>query len=176
MDFDSFFRNKVESILITASWVEQVQKMLDLNGVSQVWGIRPEWYIWIDGAPGVYSLVFEEGETMEAADQTLILGQFAVKCYPYVEAGVFDAFSPREREMITGNRFDHTHTPRLEAREGIPEAFFTIGSISFMLDVSGTVAMFTFDSLDLLRWSVISATINQKNRLYQKSIVRNIPG
>jgi hypothetical protein len=70
------------------------------------------------------ALIFEEGETMEAADQTLILGQFAVKCYPYVEAGVFDAFSPREREMITGNRFDHTHTPRLEAREGIPEAFF----------------------------------------------------
>jgi hypothetical protein len=52
MDLDSFFRNKVESLLITASWVEQVQQMLDLKGVSQVWGDRPEWYVWVEDAPG----------------------------------------------------------------------------------------------------------------------------
>ena len=108
MDFDSFFRNKVESMLITASWVEQVKKMLGLTRVSQVWGDRPEWCIWIDGAPGAYALVFEEGETIQAAEQTLALGQFAVKCYPYVGATVFDSFSPQEREMVTSDLFDHT--------------------------------------------------------------------
>ena len=178
MDFDSFFRNKMESMLITASWVEQVQKMLDLAGVSQVWGERPEWYIWIDGAPGVYALVFEEGETIEAADQNRVLGQFAVKCYPYVAASVFDSFSPAEREMVTGELFDHTHTPRLESRQCVPEAFFTVGSLSFMLNAAETVVMFTFDSLDFLKWSTISAKSGQRNGLNdsaEKNIIRNIP-
>jgi hypothetical protein len=176
MDFDSFFRNKVESMLITASWVEQVQKMLDLTGVSQVWGDRPEWYIWIDGAPGAYALVFEEGETIEAQDQTLNLGEFALKCYPYVDASVFDSFSPGEREMVTGELFDHTHTPRLETQQEIPAAFFSVGSISFALDAAETVALFTFDSLDFLRWSALTAKTGSKNRLHEKSIIRNIPG
>ena len=90
MDHDSFFRNKIESMLITASWVERVQKMLDITGVSQVWGDAPEWYIWIDGAPGVYALVFDDGRSFDALDHTLHQGQFAVKCYPYATAGVFD--------------------------------------------------------------------------------------
>ena len=81
MDFDSFFRNKVESMLITASWVGQVQKMLGLAGVNQVWGDRPEWYIWIDGAAGVYALVFEEGETIEAwAAACMECGECEPKC------------------------------------------------------------------------------------------------
>jgi len=178
MDFDSFFRNKVESMLITASWVEQVQKMLDLSGVSQVWGDRPEWYIWIDGAPGVYALVFEEGGTTAATDQTLNVGQFVVKCYPYVTASVFDSFSPQEREMVTGELFDHTHTPRLEAKQRVPETFFTVGSLSFMLNAAETVAMLTFDSLDFLKRSMITVKTGQRNGLndaHGKSVIRNIP-
>ncbi|MBT8365646.1 MAG: hypothetical protein KJP23_13180 [Deltaproteobacteria bacterium] len=179
MDFEGFFRNKIENMLITASWVEQVQKMLELKRVSQVWGDRPEWYIWIDGAPGAYSLVFQEGETIKAANRTLALGQFAVKCYPYAGATVFDAFSPQEREMLTSDLFDHTHTPRLETRSSLPEAFFTVGSVTLMLDAAETVAMFTFDSLDFLRWSTFNPKIGQKyhlNHAQEKKIVRNIPG
>ena len=178
MDFDSFFRNKVESMLLTASWVEQVQKMLNLAGVSQVWGERPEWYIWIDGAPGVYALIFEEGETIEAADQNRVLGQFAVKCYPYETASVFDSFSPAEREMVSGELFDHTHTPRLEYRQRIPEAFFTVGSLSFMLNAAETAVMFTFDSLDYLKWAKMTTKTSQRNGLndsHEKRIIRNIP-
>jgi hypothetical protein len=176
MDLDSFFRNKVESLLITASWVEQVQQMLGLKGVSQVWGDRPEWYVWIDGAPGVYALVFELGEAIQASNQTLYLGRFAVKCYPYVSAGVFEAFSPREREMVNSDLFDHTHTPRLETQQEIPEAFFTIGSISFALDAAETVALFTFDSLNFLRWTASTGKNGTANHLPEKSRIRNIPG
>ena len=39
-------------------------------------------------------------------NQTLNLGQFAVKCYPYVEAGVFATFAPQERELVTSDLFD----------------------------------------------------------------------
>ncbi len=179
MDFDSFFRNRVERMLITASWVEQVQKKLGLEGISQVWGEKPEWYVWIHRAPGVYALVFEEGETGEIADQALILGRFAVKCYPYVAAPVFHAFSPQEQEMVSGDLFDRTHTPRLESREGIPEAFFTVGSISFILDAAEAFAMFTFDSLDYLRWSMLNVTTGQENSpndAQGKRVIRNIPG
>jgi hypothetical protein len=178
MDFDSFFRNKVESMLLTASWVEQFQKMLNLAGVSQVWGERPEWYIWIDGAPGVYALVFEEGEIFDASDQPRVLGHFAVKCYPYAAAGVFDSFSPAEREMVSGELFDHTHTPRLESRQRIPEAFFTVGGLSFLFNAAETVVMFTFDSLDYLKWATIPAKTGQRDGLnnpHEKSIIRNIP-
>ena len=176
MDFDSFFRNKVESLLLTASWVEQVQKMLELTGVSQVWGDRPEWYVWIDGAPGVYALIFEEGEAIQVNDQRMQLGRFAVKCYPYVSAGVFEVFSPPEREMVTSDLFDHTHTPRLETQQQVPGAFFTVGSISLASDAAETVALFTFESLDFLRWSALSSENGAANHLPEKSCIRNVPG
>jgi hypothetical protein len=176
MDLDSFFRNKVESLLVTASWVEQVQQMLDLKGVSQVWGDRPEWYVWIDDTPGVYALVFEGGKAIQAADQTLYLGRFAAKCYPYASATVFEAFSPREREMINSDLFDHTHTPCLETQKEVPEAFFTIGSISLVADAAETVALFTFDSLDFLRWSALNADTGSENHQPEKSRIRNVPG
>ena len=176
MDLDSFFRNKVESMLITASWVEKVKKMLDLAGVSQVWGDRPEWYFWIDGSPGVYALVFEQSGTIATADQILNVGQFVVKCYPFLTAGVFEAFSPREREIVNSDLFDHTQTPQLETKPEIPEALFAIGSISFALDAAETVALLTFDSLDFLRWSVLTAKTGSVNNLPEKSLIRNIPG
>jgi len=106
----------------------------------------------------------------------LNLGQFAVKCYPYVDASVFDSFSPQEREMVTGELFDHTHTPSLETQQEIHEAFFSVGSISFALDAAETVALFTFDSLDFLRWSALTTKTGSENNLPEKSIIRNIPG
>jgi hypothetical protein len=176
MDLEGFFRSRVESLLITASWVEQVQEMLQLTGVSQVWGERPEWYVWIDGAPGVYALVFEDGEVIQAVDKTLYLGQFTAKCYPYVSAGVFKAFSPQEQEMVKSDLFDHTHTPQLESRRDIPAAFFVVGSISLVLDAAESVALLSFDSLDFLRCSAVSAETDSGNHLPFKSRMRNIPG
>jgi hypothetical protein len=165
-------------MLITASWVEQVQKMLGLDGVSQVWGERPEWYIWIHGAPGAYALAFEEGVTCEEKNQPLNLGQFAVKCYPYVDAGVFDTFAPQECKMVTSDLFDHTHTPRLEARHRLPEAFFAVGSLAFKVNAAGTVAMLTYDSIDFLKWSTLTAKTgkrNSPNDSLDKNVIRNIP-
>ena len=178
-DFESFFRNKVESMLITASWVEHVQRMLNLKAVSQVWGVKPEWYIWLNHAPGVYALVLEDAETVETADRALCAGQFAVKCYPYIDSSIFKTFSPQEREMLTGELFDETHTPRLETRECIPETFFVVGSISIMLDDAETLVFLTVDSLDSLRLRSASAfddppTATAGNS--EGSIIRKVPG
>jgi hypothetical protein len=178
-DFESFFRNKIESMLITTSWVEHVQHMLNLKAVSQVWGDKPEWYIWLDHAPGVYALVLEDAETVEAADTTLFRGHFAVKCYPYVDDSIFAGFSFQEQEMLTSDLFDETHTPRLEARERIPEKFFTVGSVSIMLDEAETMALLTVDSLDALRLCVQSASGSQVRSPANTDsgcIIRNVPG
>ena len=178
-DYESFFRNKIESVLITASWVEHVQHMLNLKAVSQVWGDKPEWYIWLDHAPGVYALVLEDAETVEGADRTLFMGHFAVKCYPYVDGSIFKAFSPQEQKMVAGDLFDETHTPRSEARERIPENFFAVGSVSIMLDEADTIALLTVDSLDALRLWVQGAMESQMTfpaTTDNGYIIRNVPG
>ena len=149
-DFESFFRNKFESVLITASWVEHVQHMLNLEGVSQVWDDKPEWYIWLCQAPGVYSLTLEDAESVEAAGKKLFIGHFAIKCFPHVDSHIFSTFSSQERGILSSDLFDETHTPRLEAREHIPEKFFTVGSFSMMVDEAETLALFTVNSLEAL--------------------------
>jgi hypothetical protein len=179
MDFDSFFRNKIENMLITASWVEPVQHMLNLKAVSQVWGDKPEWYIWLAQAPGVYALVLEDAETFKTEDTTLCMGHFAIKCYPYVDDGIFTAFSSQEQEMAASDLFDETHTPRLEVRERIPETFFAVGSISIILDEAETIALFTVDSLDALRLCVHSVSEGQwpsSANTVSQGIIRNVPG
>lgn len=179
MDFESYFRNKIESMLITASWVEQVHKMLGLECVSQVWGDKPEWYFWIDAAPGVYALVFEKGEIIESAGQSLMLGQFALKCYPHSGSDVFNNFSPQEQKTVACDWFDETRTPRLEARGNIPEAYFTVGSISLLLDAAETAAVFSFDSLDVLRWVVVNGVADlpeADDNSREKIVVRSLPG
>jgi hypothetical protein len=60
IDFDSFFRNRVEGLLIRASWVGEVRRMLGLTGVSQVWDGQAAWYFWLQAAVGEYG-VFEPG-------------------------------------------------------------------------------------------------------------------
>ena len=178
-DLESFFRNKVESLLITASWVEPVQHTLNLKAVSQVWGDKPEWYIWLDHAPGVYALVLEDTTTVEVADMTLFMGHFAIKCYPHVDDSIFTAFSSQEQEMAASDLFDETHTPRLEARGGIPETFFTVGSVSMMMDDAETLALLSVDSLDVLRLWSQDASENQIGPVANTEdefITRDVPG
>ena len=179
IDFDSFFRNKVESMLITASCVEHVRHMLDLEGVSQVWGDKPEWYLWLGHAPGVYALILEDAESMVAENTTWLIGHFAVKCYPYVDSQIFSTFSSKERKALTSDLFDQTHTPRLEVRERIPENFYTVGSVSMMMDAAETSALFTVTSLDTIKVRDENASTGRlpfPASTDSRFIVRNVPG
>jgi hypothetical protein len=123
----------------------------------------------------VYALVFEEGETITASGQTLNVGLFIIKCYPYITASVFETFSPQEREILTSDWFDSTHTPRIEVRQDIPESLFVVGSLSFITDADEKIAMFTFDSLDSLKWSMLKTKIDEKNGPFKESVIRHIP-
>jgi hypothetical protein len=147
-DFDSFFRNKIESLLIKSSWVKVVQKKLSLEAVSQVWGERPEWYFWIGGAPGVYSLALADAETVAEEDHLAALGRFSVKCFPYPHGAAFNDFSAEERAAVNSSLFDSTYTPLFEARDRIQAHWFTVGSISILLDAGRHTALLTYDSLE----------------------------
>ena len=169
IDFDSFFRNRIESLLIRASWVKAVRSMLGLEGASQVWSDRAAWYLWLLGASGVYNLAFSEGEVVSSNDHPFYEGRFALKCYPYPNHPSFAGFSPEERWLIKSDRFDATHTPRFEAAAEIPDSLFIVGSISLLFDVEETLSLLTYQSLDFLR-------INQSNGVSDVSGANLTPG
>jgi len=151
IDFDSFFRNRIEGLLIRASWSDALRAMVGLEAASQIWSGNAAWYLWLQQAHGAYHLAFSEGEAIETNGDRLFEGRFAVKCYPYPDAPCFSGFSVEERSLICSDRFDTTHTPRFEASMEIPDWFFTVGSISLLCDAEGSLALLTYQSLDALR-------------------------
>jgi hypothetical protein len=167
-------------MLSKASLVDALKGMTGLDGVSQVWSVKPEWYIWIHGAPGAYGLVLEDTETIRASGKSFHTGRFAIKCYPYRDHPCFMTFSSEERQAISGDLFDPTHTPRLEYRDRIPSALFTVGSLTLLMDADETGALFTFDSLDTLRVSRVRQGAAEKTGdgfdAGDGRVVRNVPG
>jgi hypothetical protein len=151
IDFDSFFRSRIEGLLIRASWVGALRSMLGLEKVSQIWNGNAGWYFWLRTAPGPYALVFSEGQTIEIHGRRLFEGQFLIKCFPYPEYPGLSGFSAEERRLIGSDSFDDTHTPCFEAETGLPEWLFTVGSFALICDQEDTLNLLTYQSLDALR-------------------------
>ena len=40
---ESFFQDKVNSMLVTTSWVDDLKDLLGMEAVSQIWGDAPPW-------------------------------------------------------------------------------------------------------------------------------------
>jgi hypothetical protein len=173
-DFDSFFRNEIESVLIKSSWVNAVQEKLSLEAVSQVWGERPEWYFWIGGAPGVYSLALADAELVEESPHQATLGRFTLKCYPYPQGEAVKGFSSEEKAAVNSHLFDSTHTPLFEARERIQAHWFTVGSVSILLDAACQATLLTYDSLERIVTSHMPLPANSVDNT--QTDIRNIAG
>jgi hypothetical protein len=148
IDFDSFFRNRIENLLIRASWMGDLRKTVGLEGFSQVWTGNAQWYFWLHGAPGAYRLTFSEGDTVRYGPKNFYEGRFVLKCYPSPIDPGYAGYSAEERLLLSGERFDVTGTPRFEAVGEIPEALFTVGVVSMVIDPQGGPALLTFDSLE----------------------------
>jgi hypothetical protein len=154
-----------------------VKKIAGIGGVSQVWADRPEWYIWVNHAPGAYALALEDTDALKRSDALWDVGQFALKCYPYPSHPVYDSFTAEEKQLVTSQLFDHTHTPRIETRVQIPETLFRVGGITLMVNRELNASWLTFESLDQLR-------VAQRARQHpedltgrvENQIVRNVPG
>ncbi len=151
IDTDSFFQNKINSILLTTSWVEKVISLLGIEAISQLWGgDQPAWYLWLSEAHGAYQLQLADPHPFDNHAKD-IRGIFSVKCYPFAEHDVFNTFSAEERRLIGSNLFDETNTPCFDDREKIPDTLFNVAVIDYAVDKKDTWACLTLESLGTLR-------------------------
>jgi hypothetical protein len=173
-DMETQFRLKVDSLLMTASWVDRLRHELGLLGASQVWGERPAWYLWLAGFPGAYHI--EMVDTAEEGSGPGGLGRalFAIKFYPSPESGMFNHFSPQERALALNGCFDHTGTPIFEKLGEIPPHLFSIGSLEMVCHPAQDWMIFSLAALDLCR----EVKISQPNpdRPPSEVVVRRAPG
>jgi hypothetical protein len=180
-DCESFFQNKVNGMLVTTSWVDELKDLLGMEAVSQIWGEVPAWYLWLSEAHGVYCLQLSDAmndENNPANKQ----GFFSIKCYPFPNTTVFDTFSYEEQALSRSGFFDNTHTPRFEEMEKIPDSLFNVAAMEYRVNQDDTMACFTLESLDTLRCvypeeTVLDFDLIGKSRRYQDGeIGRSVPG
>jgi hypothetical protein len=161
MDLESFFRERLDSMLVTASWVEGLENVLGVSGVSQIWSDRPSWYLWLDGAQGAYNLEIDETVCEYVGSQECRHAVFSVRCYPFPTERVFGDFSFEERALVLSRFFDKTNTPAFEYREKIDRACFTVASVTFSTDAEDRWSVFTLEGLDASRYRYEVETVAQ---------------
>ncbi len=178
---ESFFQNKINSLLVTTSWVEDLKSLLGMEAVSPIWGDVPAWYMWLSDAMGVYQLKLADAgfdENTPANKQ----GFFSIKCYPFHNATVFPSFSYEEQCLRRSRFFDDTHTPRFEEKERIPDSLFNVAAMEYRVNQDDTMACFTLESLDILRSVYPDETvldfdlINKSRRYAAGETGRSVPG
>jgi len=181
-DLESFFRNKIENMLITASWVETLKHAIGLEAVSQVWGEKPAWYFWIKNRSGAYSLQLENASTQKTVNGKWGNGNFIIKYYPYPREEVFKDFSFQEKCFVQSEYFDRTCTPRFEYKEKIPETLFNVAVMEYLASPDKGPALFSLTSLDTMRISYNQETVEKYSMLDQNKIFkpgetdRSVPG
>jgi hypothetical protein len=174
IDFDSFFRNRIECLLIRASWMGGLREALGIHGISQIWSGNAQWYFWLHDAPGAYCLSFVEGDIFPAGKKKFYEGRFALKCYPYSNHPGHKGYSEEERSWMASNRFDSTHTPCFEAFEQIPEGLFTVGAVSFLIDPQTTIALLAFESQDAFK--TLRSMDGGGGSMKIPQVIRNVSG
>jgi hypothetical protein len=178
---ESFFQEKINNMLVTTSWVDDLKNLLGVEAVSQIWGDVPAWYMWLSDALGVYHLKLVDAAVDEdnPADKQAF---FSIKCYPFHNATVFDKFSYEEQHLSGSRFFDDTHTPRFEEKEKIPDSLFNVAAMEYWVNRDDTLACFTLESLDTMRSvypeeTVLDFDLIHKSRRYKKGETgRSVPG
>lgn len=183
MDLESFFRSEIENMLITASWVEEVKRLLQITGISQVWRDGPPaWYFWIDSAPGVHELRLEDTFTRDSKGRGLCTGLFAVKFYPFPNNEIFNHFSFEEQTFVQSPFFDKSNTPTFENYTEIPDVFFKVAILELTVDTQNNQTLFKIESLDRIRTRFKNETVleckpfNKRRRFHKGGTDRDVPG
>lgn len=181
IDCSDFLRNKIDSMLVTTHWVDDVKALLGIEGISQIWGDVPAWYFWISDSQGVYQLQLSETLVGENHPET-IRGLFSLKCYPYIEEDIFQRFSFPERQLRKSRFFDSTHTPVFEEKDNIPESFYNVAAIEFETRPDNAYARFTLEALSSMRVVFETESIQEydfikQSKQYKKGETdRSVPG
>ena len=156
-DQETLFRGLVDGLLVTTSWVEKVQSELGLAGASQGWAGRPCWFLWLARPrPTAYGL--ELGESSASPNGDCCQGLFSLKCYPGPQDPLLVCFSPQERDLVTSQHFDRSHTPSFEAQQALAEHLFNIGVLEVLLDPEDEDwILFTLEAPDIMRTRMTGA-------------------
>jgi hypothetical protein len=147
---EDFFRQRMDGLLITASWSLDLQQAAGLRAASQIFQDRPAWYIWLDNSRSAYALAWA-GPAEQDGPGLPPAGIFFLKFYPHPASRRLTGFSPEERELVGSDLFDHTGTPVYEALKRIPEGLFCVAGISVTLDPQGSWAIITLEGQESLR-------------------------
>ena len=146
MDLESSFRNRIEQMLITASWCEEVRLTLGITGVSQVWEDTPAWYFWLEGMPGAYEFGLREAWSKGGDERAL----FAVRFFPRPEEARELGVSADERALLGEDVFDTTTTPHGDGRARIGPQRFQVALVEVVFSGSGA-AVFRLETAERLR-------------------------
>jgi hypothetical protein len=182
IDIEFLFRSKIDNMLTTASRVEELKSVLGIEGVSQVWTERPEWYFWLAGASAVYHLSLESAERENGDHGAADFGLFSVRCYPYPTDPLFRRLSAEEQALINSDCFDGTNTPEFEMLSRIPRTLFHAATIELAVAEDDNWALFTLESLDVIRSRSLvdaSAQADKPNEIVSLAdgrIERDLPG
>ena len=180
-DYSDFLRNKIDSMLVTTSWVDEVKHLLGIEGISQIWGDVPAWYFWLSDSQGVYQLQLSE-TSMDENNPEIIRGMFTLKCYPYIEKEIFQSFSFPERQLRKSRVFDDTHTPRFEEKDTIPESFFNVAAIEIEASLDNAYACLTLEALSSMQVMYETESIQEYDFIKQSKHFkkgetdRSVPG
>jgi len=170
-------------MLITASWVEEVKRLLQITGVSQVWRDGPPaWYFWIDSAPGVHELRLEDSFARDSRGRELCTGLFAIRFYPFPNNEIFNHFSFEEQTFMQSSFFDDSNTPKFEYYTEIPELLFKVALLELTVDTRNNQTLFRLESLDRIRTRFKKETtldckpFEKRRRFHSGETDRDVPG
>jgi hypothetical protein len=161
------FRLRFQSLVARGLAASGIADRVGLRGASEVWGgdrprERPAWYVWLRDHSGAWQIELAGAGTPEVAG--LVVARFTIRHYPDPNHAVFALFSAEERGTALAT-LDSTGTPRIDVASTIPEAFFTVGTLDWWIDVETDAAAFVFASLDRLQ-----------TRTSDGALVRDVPG
>lgn len=145
---ETFLQGHMDGLLVAASWVERLRGELGLEGVHQVWGEVPTWYLWLAASPGTYCL--EMVDVSQVGDG-LVNGSFAVKFYPVLESDFFQALPPGEKQSRQSALFDASGAPVFETRHDIPSDQFIVGVLALTMDPDREWGLYTLTALSACR-------------------------
>lgn len=168
-------------MLITASWADEVKRLLGLTGVGQIWERSPAWYFWMSRAAGVYRLQLEEANNPNGASGQCNTGVFSMRLYPFREHPVCERFSFEERDLLSGQYFKGG-TPAFERSGEIPEGLFVVGTMDYRCGSGESWSLLTLESLTAMRVRYESqrledAPIFSRSELHEPgTTARDVPG
>lgn len=130
---------KIRNIFFYSVVNQQIQDQIGIRQVSLITR-NQGWFIWVDGAKGVYDLFALPNDMDNQAD-------YAIKYYPSTEEEIFQTYPERERELRTSFTFKEG-APLWDDRENEMADDFIVGQLDLLWEDNALWANLTMREED----------------------------